>query len=334
MGGCDFRELVESVRIIPKEGGNRLDSGREEHLTEEELTLLIDRRYNRLDGKRAHQHVHHCARCAEDFRDIVRYRGEWEAGAEAFASRRDLVDIGMHAASTTSDYSGVRGRIRRIAVAGSRPARLAALAAGLAVVLAGAFWMTSPVRRSAPAISSEIVAPISAAADLMSSRTLLVIPGSERSIDVTSHVYRSDFIARDESISHSLLALLAQYETEEDSRDVLFWLMTGFLTTGQYTVAQDYAQEALGAFAGDNQMATLVALAYFCAGEKDESERLLREIVERDPEYATAAFNLGVVLLDRNARVEAREFLARAADSKAPLADKARWLLPKTHQIQ
>lgn len=305
---------------------------REPHLTELEMALLAEEAYDELDAARVFAHLRRCERCAAELRDVSRYTGMWRIKPERFESKPDLIEAGAKLASRNHLSHGVRAEARwtwSSLVTGRRGLRLSAGAAGLLVIIAAIVLQFTSSRRGNFELLPEVVNPIQTAAEAVSRRALIVIPRSERSMPAQSEAYRSGFVAEDESISSSLLYLLDHYGDDPPPRDVAYWLITGFLATGQLIPAHDYAVKAYAAYPTDTEIATLAGLVAYCEEDLDESERILRDVVSRDRTAHVALLNLGVVLLEKGDVEEARRALHRVTE-RAPdtaLARRAGWLL-------
>jgi hypothetical protein len=303
----------------------------EPHLTEEEIILLVERTCDPRDADRFYNHLRHCGKCLDDFQYMTRTRITGDAVDVPDEIQQSLVELGKtveaNARSGNVHNSGktdfVRSTRRRKWIYG------VAVAAAL-VVVSTTVWIKNAETPSV-GLDAELTNPVFEAMTVASNRSFAVIPGTENSITTTHQVYRSGFVVNDEATSNALLSLAKRYQEGEASRDVVYWLLAGFLATGQFDGARDILDTALRQFPEDAEIVTLSGLVAYYEGELDEAEVLFRSVVERSPDDAVATVNLGVVLMGKGDHVRAKTVLARVAVIRpaTPLTKRARWLLAK-----
>ena len=295
------------------------------HLTEEEIILLTEQACERHVAEKFYEHLHQCQKCLDDFQYMARSR--MIENTSDFPEQ-SLVELGMAAVAVTraeenTQSLGTRSSRRKWSY------RYATIAAAVLMVTAAVWIGFSGPPAAGP--GADITGPIFEAMTVASNRSLAVIPGTEHSITTTARTYRSGFVATDEAMSKALLYLSKRYEEGETSRDVVYWLLAGFLSTGQINGARNVARNGLLWYPEDVEIVTLSALAAFFDGEVDEADRLLRSVVEKEPAFEAAAVNLGIVLMEKGDQAGAEEVLARVAGRRpaTPLAERAAWLLER-----
>ena len=191
-------------------------------------------------------------------------------------------------------------------------------------------WVSNTHQSGPLAGLPDILRPVREATAMFSSRSQFVIPGSELSFNADSPTYRSGFTAGDDSIDSALDALVKLKADHPKSRDLLCGLTKGFLVTRQFNMAGDYGREAHRLFPDDIEITLLQALVEFFEGDLNESERLHREVLVKDPDHPTALLNLAVVLRKKHNYTKARTLLEQVISDHpdSRMADRAQQLLP------
>ncbi len=295
-----------------------------EHLTEDEIGRFIEKSCGEIDAARIYVHLCSCKDCFADYQFAARWRGVWVTDQNAFRSSGETTAAGEALASRKT---GPTGRWRRFAAAVTKRRRpiLAFAPAGIAVLAVGWLWL----RNDSDSLPQKVIEPIRAAAIEFTNRGEVAIPGVEKSIDTDATPYRANYVAGNDSLAESLDYLVKKFSGGEIPRKASRWLITGFLAAGQLDRAKDYARDALELYPGDKDIATLAALAAYRRGDLDESERLLRGVVDRDRKYLHGLFNLYVILMAQDEREAALEIFAdlERLHPRSPLTLRAKNLL-------
>jgi len=279
------------------------------HLTEKEFRSLVDRACAVENAKRYFRHLLLCEKCLQDFNYMARER----------ISDCECQPYNVEHRPPISKPKGKKPR---------RPMyRFVPVAAGLAVAVAAIwFWQTGLPEST---MDSDVTGPIRSAMTTFSNQTLSVIPGAEHTIVTTGGAYRSGHVVDDEDVSMALLELSKRYQNGDHSREVVYWLLGGFLSTRQFSTANDVARNALRWHPGDTELITLSALAAYHQGDLETAESRLRSAVESGTDSGVAAMNLGLVLMDIGKRAEARAVLSVVYENQpnTPIGERANWLL-------
>jgi hypothetical protein len=277
------------------------------HLTEQEFRSLVDRACAVENAKRYFRHLLLCEKCLQDFKNMARQR---ISGS----------DCRLHNVEHQPPTPGSKRPRRRMY-------RFAPVAAGLAVAVAAIWFWQTGVPKSP--LDADVTGPIQSAMTTFSNQTLSVIPGAEHTIVTTGGAYRSEHVVDDESVSMALLELSKRYQNGDHSREVVYWLLGGFVSTRQFETASDVARNALRWHPGDAELTTLSALAAYHLGDLETAESRLRSALGNGSDSGVAAMNLGVVLMEIGERDEARVLLSSIYESQqdTPLGERANWLL-------
>jgi len=178
-------------------------------------------------------------------------------------------------------------------------------------------------------LEAGVTNPILTAMTDASSRSFVVIPGAELELVTTNGAYRSGRFVDDEAVSASLLVLSKRYQNGDRSREVLYWMLAGFLSTRQIHAASDVARNASRLHPDDERIATLSGLVAYFEGDLEAAEDRLEFAAEGGECSGVAAVNLGVVLMEKGERARARAILdeVHRAQPDTPLGERAAWLL-------
>ncbi len=176
-----------------------------------------------------------------------------------------------------------------------------------------------------------MLTPVRAAIETASKWGRIVIPGGEESLNGRVTVYRSGSVPLNDSLMISLNYLYETYQQGGPSREVTYWLMAGYVATGQVDAARDLlvSDEERTEYLSDSSIAILEALIAYMDGKYNKSEALFRKILEVEPDNPVAGINLAIVLDEQGDDEEAREILLRIQDHHAgsPLAARAQSIL-------
>jgi tetratricopeptide (TPR) repeat protein len=293
------------------------------HLTENEIALFVDGRFEDIDDHRVAGHLRECDSCRADYQDAVRGKGRWIVDREQFQPGSDLVDAGV--AAVHSMQSGRPGLGRP-----GRNLRLLAVAAAVVVVVSVAtFWFAVDNGGDAGSILDQAVEPVRRAAIEVSSHAEFVLPRTEDFFRPDLPVYRSNLTTDDESLTSALIHLTDKKNAGLDTRDDQFWLVAGFVAANQLDEAESCVNDALRDYPGDGEFMTLAAVIAQSTGDYVTAERLLQEVLRRDPGDATVRLNLAVVLMKQGNRPRAEDHLRRVLGDRpnTRLAERAELLL-------
>ena len=279
------------------------------HLTEDEIALFVEGSFNELDRTNAYEHLRGCPQCFEDYKDAAIGRGIWETEREYFGEHPELVSAGLKIAGDNVDGRERSGRnsVRSRSLFGKT--RLLAIAACAVILIIAAVWLPKEIGRkdTMPGESTAIQAVL-AVAEMASSQSEIVFPGTENSFNPDLPNYRSG-IEYDNHLVSSLTELEESNNKGSASRDNLFWLATGFLATRQVAHAKKYINIARAQYPNDTELDVLNALVLFFDGNPDEAEKILRNAHSTHPDDAVSHINLCVVLLEQDKTSEARKLL-------------------------
>jgi len=308
----------------------------EPHLTEEELLSLVDRSFDADEEIRLYRHLLQCDGCLEDLRFMAHDRVFPIPGRMSKRERRSLVDSGMFVAQEARQSINA---IQPDAPTHSdkKPRRrvfgFAAIAAGLIVVVAAASIWRSQVpgpdlAATADSISTSITEPILIAMTEVSTGISTVMPGTEDNIVTTDDGFRSNGVGYYEEVDASMDVLSARYADGEQSRDLLYWLIGGYILDGQFDLVGEMADD-LDKYPDDAELKTLCGLAAYENGDLQAAKDWLQSAVAKEGNTGVAALNLGIVLRENGEHDEARAILRKVHESQPekPLGKRAIWLL-------
>ncbi len=282
------------------------------------------------------EHLHACSRCFDAYQDSAVLQGTWKTDEIAFEPARGLVDIGVQVASGgTARESGARSQRRPGFV---RPRFGFATACAVFVLVAAVWWLwPDRIDRAHDAgFDAAVLAPIRTAVETASRWGPFVFPGGERSLDANGPAFRSGFIPLSDSLEASLSSLHAAFQGGNASPELATWLVSGLVVTGHIDAARDLVSHPRLTDLTDPRMTVLGAIVAYMDKNYDESEALLRSVLDKDPDDPVASINLAIVLDEQDNREEACAILTRVSRVHAgtPLARRAKSLLSdiQTHR--
>lgn len=254
-----------------------------------------------------------------------------ETAATAGSADRILVSLGMKAVipgqsvSTVADGEKVQAR-RRLFTPRAIAAGMAAITA-LVVAAIVILWRHPDIPPSIP--DTPLTQQVRTAAETVTRRGTIIIPGGERGLNGSSLLYRSGFALMTDSLSMALSSLYSAYHAHTNSRETAFWLLVGYIATGQLETAREFGASIKNRFPGDTRIINLRAVLSYLSGDHDEAERLLSGLIESSPDDMTARINYGVILADQGRTSDARKHLENVCDrfNGTPHARRARLLL-------
>lgn len=294
------------------------------HLTDSEIVRAIEGNLGEQDKARVLEHLHTCSRCFDAYQDSALMLGIWQTNGASFPPDEGLVELGVQVASGGTARTGEAGSRLRLRSAVLR----LAVAATFAVVLVAALWWLSDRTRET-AFDTVVIAPIRAAVETASRWGPFIFPGGERSLDADGPAFRSGFIALSDSLEASLGSLQAAFQAGKASPDVITWLVSGLVVTGQIDAARDVASHPRTADITGPTLTILRAIVAHIDGDYDTSERLLRGVLDEYPDDPTASIDLAIVLGRQGNEAEARAILTRVRQVHAgtPVGRRAQSLL-------
>jgi Flp pilus assembly protein TadD len=134
----------------------------------------------------------------------------------------------------------------------------------------------------------------------------------------SSHVTEEATLFRGDSVQDTLTASFARlaeyYNKQSMTADVAYWLIGGYVATGQTENAGAYLNEALAMYPRDLRLRMLAGILAYKQSDLDGAEHSFRSVVDADLNDGVAHFNLGVVLMQQGRTEEAMPVFDRAAD--------------------
>jgi tetratricopeptide (TPR) repeat protein len=181
-------------------------------------------------------------------------------------------------------------------------------------------------REGIPVSEQGYIAPIREAVEQASMSGQLVIPGGERLIGTVPDAYRSGYVRINDSLGTALAYFAGEFRDDESSRAVMYWLLGGYIATGQINTARDLASKALETYPDDIDIMNFDAIVSYLEGDTASSERMFRRILDRAPVNPYANLNLAVLLSERGHEDAALELLETVLreHGDTPFASRAR----------
>jgi tetratricopeptide (TPR) repeat protein len=293
---------------------------RRAHLDDEELSSFIDGAFNENDRARIIEHLKSCARCSESYREAVLYKGLWMSGVADLETSEESIELARQAVDRSEE--------REIGQVYKKPARIRIItvAASIVVIVALSLFYQFTNREDVQILDQSHLIRVREAVELASMNSHLVIPGGERYIDTVSEAYRSGYVRINDSLRAALAYFAGEFQEDKTDRAVVYWLLGGYISTGQVSAARDLASQALKEYPADIDIMIFDAIVSYMEGDITASEGTFREVLEREPDNAYANLNLAVLLSDRGDEFSALELLERVVDEQgdSPFAARAR----------
>jgi hypothetical protein len=306
------------------------------HIGADEVGQLLEGRLGEIERAEILAHLQTCRQCVEFYLDSAAEFGFQRVGDIPVWSTRKTkspVGLGMQAPAQ-GDAARVRGAgVERVSGPGLRAGwkiRAGAVAVSIVVVIAVLWYGAGVLERSRfSRVSSEVLRPIQTAAGEFSRVGEVVLPGGESYIGESGPVFRSLNGRAEESLALSLKDLLGRFLGGSRSADVAYWLVAGYLSSGDVRTAAVYVRAARERFPDDPRLNVLDATVAYFRRDFARSESLLRDVVKAqpdDPLAAIAQINLALALRDQGKLTEAREILRSVAERYAaePVGERAR----------
>ncbi len=293
---------------------------RRAHLDDGELSSFIDGTLNENDRARMIEHLKSCARCSESYREAVLYKGLWMSGAADLKTSEESIELARQAVDRSEE--------RKIGQVYKKPARIRIItvAASIVLIMALSLFYQFTNREEVQILDQSHMIRVREAVELASMNSHLVIPGGERYIDTVSEAYRSGYVRINDSLRAALAYFAGEFQEDKTERAVVYWLLGGYISTGQVNAARDLASQALKEYPADIDIMIFDAIVSYMEGDITSSEGTFREVLEREPDNPYANLNLAVLLSDRGDEFSALELLERVVDGQgtSPFAARAR----------
>jgi tetratricopeptide (TPR) repeat protein len=297
---------------------------RELHLTDEQISILVDGSLGATARALLHEHMGSCESCYCAYQDALLYKGIFETDATVFRAPDDIMEVARNLSwagqQTASDPEPHRPSFWR-----SWAPALGGLAAASVLFASIAIWQPSQEASE----YSQSIGPIQSAVVDASTGGSIVIPGAEASAASTSSMFRSGHVSANPALVLALDQLNQLYQENNAHPEVASWLISGYLATGQLENAQIYVQDARRRFTGDPRFLILDGLISYRLNDMGRAERLLQAALQTDPDNGTALVNLGLVQYEQGQWDSARRTLetVQSRFSDTPLGVRASSLL-------
>lgn len=300
------------------------------HLTENDIAGMLEGDWDSTESKRALEHLKTCESCLLMFQNAAMHYGVELSDFPAIEDK-ELIEIGERialerssqggrdsddASSAKKPFPGIRSHIAK-----------AALAATFICIL---ILLLLYVSGNGPGrLDPTLIAQVQQAAETATKRGMIVIPGGEQSLALPVSIYRSGFAPMSDSLNAAISMLYDTYSKDEKSREAAFWLLAGYVASGQIKAARELSPDVRERYPDDARIGNLAAIIKYMQGSYEEAEKILAGLLENDPDDAVARINLAVVLLENEKPLEAREILEDAQQRYAgtPYAKRAREII-------
>jgi hypothetical protein len=304
----------------------------------DDIARLLEGRLEETERAKILTHLETCRQCVEVYLDSAVEVGFLRIdGPLSSKKTRSLVGLGMQVPAQVEAAERARGggpeRVSAPGFWAGWRVRAVAVAASVVFIVAAAWYgarVFEQLRSSR--VSSEILQPIQAAVGEFSRVGEVVLPGGESYLGGSGPVFRSLGGGLDDSIAVPLKDLLEKFLAGSRSPDVAYWLVAGYLSSGDVRTASIYVAAARERFPDDRRLIVLEGVVAYFGRDLARSERLLRDVVKShvsdplaDPLLAVAQLNLAIVLRDQGNLAEAREILRSVAQRHAgePIGERA-----------
>jgi tetratricopeptide (TPR) repeat protein len=297
-----------------------------DHIDDEELSCFIDGTCSEAHRVRIIKHLKSCTQCSECYREAVMYKGLWMSDASDFVASEESISFARQAL----DAGKMRGAGQadpgpmRSLTFPARYFRWIAAAACIVILVAIGIFYHSVNREEIQVLDQSHIEPIQEAMELASMNGSLVFPGGERLIGSVSEVYRSGYVSISDSLRTSLAYFAAEFQNDGNSHGVVYWLLGGYIATGQVTVAREVASRAIEEFPMDIDIMIFDGIISYMDDDVAASERRFRQVLEREPDNPYARLNLAALMSEQGDELGALEQLERVMNEHAGTAFAAR----------
>ena len=286
------------------------------HISPEVMAELADDT-PRPDRDALLQHVASCGQCAAVYAELVHHRANFIGGDGVATTNADWVRLGLEipesVAARTSRSSEPPLRDHR------RSIRVLLPVAVVVIAIATGVWLSQPRHRAHP---SFVVDTAHAVEQRMAEEPLDV---AYSTLVATSGATVRNGGSEAIELSTSLAKLADYYNHERMTADVAYWLIGGYIATGQMRNAEVYMGEALEKFPADGRMHRLAGILAYKQSDLAVAEQHFRAAIEATPRDGIAWFNLGTLLTEQDRLEEAGPALSKAGEllRGTPLASRA-----------
>ncbi len=294
------------------------------HLDDDQLAGFIDGTCSDHDRDIAVKHLKSCSRCSEAYREAVLYKGLLLNGASDLETSDESIGLAKGVLARDRKKIGEDKQTERSFTRPTKYLRMIAVAASFVIVVTLGISYHFAGREGKPALDSTQITPIREAVELASMSGHMVIPGGGRLIDRVSETYRSGYIRINDSLRTALAYFSGEFQEDDTSREVVYWLLGGYVATGQVSAARDLASQAIKEFPNDIDIMIFDAIVSYMESDLDASERAFRRVLDREPGNPYAGLNLAILLYERGEEQEATDLLERIADEQSGSAFAAR----------
>lgn len=311
----------------------------EHHLGVDDIARLLEGRLGEIERAKILAHLETCRECVEVYLDSAVEVGFLRVGGPSSSKKtRNLVGLGMQVPAQADAAARARaGGSEKVSAPGFRRGwrlRVLVVAASVVFVVAVLRYGAGVLEMSRSSrVSSDVFQPIQAAVGEFSRVGEMVLPGGESYVGGSGPLFRSLGGSLHDPLAAPLKDLLAKFLAGSRSPDVAYWLVAGYLSSGEGRTASIYVSAARERFPDDPRLMVLDAAVAYFGRDLARSERLLRDAAKSrlddppsDPLAAVAQINLAVVLRDQGKFAEAREILRYVAERHAgePIGERAR----------
>lgn len=303
---------------------------RRPHPTDEELACFIDGSCSEHDRTRIAKHLRSCSRCSEAYREAVLYKGLWRNGASDFEPSEESIELARQVPEPTHDRKTIPVVEPPVRWFSFRPLHRRTIAIAASVIIIAAIGISYQLvnREGTSVFEQTHIAPVREAVEQASMNGRLVIPGGERLIGRVPEAYRSGYVRVNDSLGTALAYFAREFRDDKGSRAVMYWLLGGYIATGQINTARDLASDALETYPDDIDIMNLEAIISYLEGDTTSCERTLQRIIEREPDNPYANLNLAVLLSERGQDEVALVLLEKVirAHGDSPFSTRARMM--------
>jgi len=285
------------------------------HISPKVMAELVDGA-SRRDRDALLQHLASCHPCAALYAELIGHRANF-IGQPEMTAPTDWVRLGLLVPAGVADRERAPAPVSR-----RRGRRLAlprlAVAGLLAAVIAAAVWLRPQRQPTHPAF----VAEIATTTERQMAAEPFDVAYSDQ-VEAGGATVRGGESETTE-LSESLPRLADYYNDEAMTAEVAYWLIGGYIATGQMRNAEVYLHEALALFPGDARIHQVAGILAYKQSDLVGAEQNFRAALDADPQNGVACFNLGVVLMEQRQFDAARPVIARAKGllRGTPLADR------------